>query len=61
MGKSVACRDLGSNCDYIVSGETDDEVIEGMKKHGIDVHKMTEEQVNSPEMLKLTKEAIITG
>ena len=56
--KAVACRDLGSNCDYIVRGETVDEVIAGMEKHGIEVHKMTEEQVKSPQMTEKLKELI---
>ncbi len=58
MLKSLACRDVGSNCDYVVRGETDDVVIAGMVKHGIEVHKLTDEEVKSPEMLKMVRAAI---
>lgn len=58
MAKTVACRDLGSNCDYVVRGETEDEVIAGMVKHGKEVHKLPDEEVKSPEMMKMLKAAI---
>jgi len=58
MVKALACRDVGSNCDFVVRGETEDVVIAGMVKHGIEVHKLTEEVAKGPEMMKLVKAAI---
>ena len=58
MVKSLACRDVGSNCDYVVRGATDDVVIAEMVQHGMDAHKLTAEEVKSPEMLKMVKAAI---
>ena len=58
MGKTLACRDVGSNCDFLVRGESEDEVIAGMVKHGKEAHKLTDQEVNSPEMMKLVKAAI---
>ena len=58
MAKTLACRDVGSNCDFVVRGESDDEVIAGMVKHGKVVHKLSDEEVNSPEMMNLVKAAI---
>jgi len=58
MAKTLACRDVGSNCDFVVRGESDDEVIAGMVKHGKVAHKLSDEEVNSPEMMKQVKAAI---
>ncbi len=58
MEKSLACRDVGSNCDYVVRGATNDVVIAGMVQHGMDAHKLTAEEVHSPEMMKIVKSAI---
>jgi len=58
MVKKLACRDVGSNCDFVVRGESDDEVIAGMVKHGKVAHKLSDEEVNSPEMMNLVKAAI---
>ena len=58
MVKTVACRGLGSDCDFVLRGETVDELITGMEKHGLEVHSMTEEQVKSPQMTDKLKSII---
>ena len=58
MVKTVACRGLGSNCDFVLRGETVDELITGMEKHGKEVHNMTDEQVKSPQMTEKLKSII---
>ncbi len=58
MVKTLACRDVGTDCDYVVRGETDDEVIAGMYKHGKEVHKLTDELLESPDLMEKVKTAI---
>ena len=38
--KSMKCSDLGDwECDFVATGETNDEIKENMHKHGMDAHK----------------------
>jgi predicted small metal-binding protein len=55
MAKSLACRDLGSNCDYIARGETIEEMRADIDKHGIEAHGFTDEMLKDPELNKLIK------
>ena len=34
----IACRDLGQNCDYVAHGDTEEELIADIKKHGKEMH-----------------------
>ena len=43
---TIACRDVGQNCDCVIQGETEEELIENAKKHGIEAHGYTEESFN---------------
>lgn len=44
MTLSLNCKDAGdSMCTHTMYGETEDELIENAKKHGIEVHGYTEE------------------
>jgi len=38
MTKILACRTIGVECDVILEGETDDEIMEKAKKHAATAH-----------------------
>lgn len=47
--KTIACREVGFDCDTIIEGETEDEVLQRGVKHAMDVHGMTENEC-TPEV-----------
>lgn len=47
---TISCADIGSPCeDDIISGDTIDELMEAIYKHGIEVHGETLESMKKPE------------
>jgi predicted small metal-binding protein len=47
MTLSLNCKDAGDPvCTHTVYGETEEEVLQNAKKHGIEVHGFTEEKWN---------------
>ncbi len=60
MAKTMACRDVGVDCPYVAHGETEEELMADITKHGKEVHGYTEEQLEDPEMMKKVKAAIKT-
>jgi len=60
MAKTLACRDVGVDCPYVAHGETEEELMAAVAKHGKEVHGYTEEQLKDPEMMKKVKAAIKT-
>ncbi|MFY9870893.1 MAG: DUF1059 domain-containing protein [Candidatus Nitrosopolaris sp.] len=47
--KSISCREAGFDCDYVVKGETEEEVMKNGAEHVNKVHGMKEEEM-TPEM-----------
>ena len=47
--KTISCREAGFDCDYIVTGETEEEVMKNGAEHAMKVHGMKEEDM-TPEM-----------
>ncbi len=60
MAKTMACRDVGLDCSYVVRGETEEELMTNVTKHAKEVHGYTDEQLKDPEMMKKVKAAIKT-
>ena len=58
MNMTLACRDVGLDCDYVASGKNEDELMTAAVKHSKEVHKYTDEQLQDPEMIKTVKAAI---
>lgn len=58
MVMTFACRDVGTDCPYVARGETEEELMADIVKHGKEVHGYTDEQLNDPEMVKKVKAAI---
>ena len=47
--KTINCREAGFDCDYIVRGETEEEVMKNGAEHAMKDHGMREEDI-TPEM-----------
>jgi len=42
MAKSLSCKDVGADCDFVACGKTEGEIFEKVKQHAKDVHNMSE-------------------
>jgi predicted small metal-binding protein len=58
MAMTLACKDLGTDCPYVASGETEEGLMADMAKHAKEVHGYTDEQLQDPEMMEKVKTAI---
>lgn len=47
--KTINCREAGFDCDHIVKGETEEEVMKNGAEHAMEAHGMKEEDI-TPEM-----------
>jgi predicted small metal-binding protein len=52
--KTLACRDAGFDCDTIMNGETEDEIMGKAENHALKEHSMQPEDM-SPEFKKKIK------
>ena len=50
MAKELRCRDLGFDCDAVVTGENEDEIVAQVVEHARAVHGMTDEQLADPAL-----------
>ena len=57
MPKVIRCRDAGVDCDFVVRGETEEELFRNALEHGRTFHGMKEIPPDLQEkMRKLTRE-----
>ncbi len=42
MEKSLSCRDVGVDCDFVICAKTEDEIFKGAKEHAKKKHNMSE-------------------
>jgi len=42
MAKTVSCRDVGMDCDFVAKGETDEDILQQCAEHARKDHNMTE-------------------
>ncbi|MGD0916819.1 MAG: DUF1059 domain-containing protein [Thermodesulfobacteriota bacterium] len=42
MNKSLSCKDIGADCDFVICGKTEDEVFRKAKEHAKKDHNMEE-------------------
>jgi predicted small metal-binding protein len=47
--KTINCREAGFDCDYIVKGETEQEVMQNGTEHAMNAHGMKQEEI-TPQM-----------
>jgi predicted small metal-binding protein len=52
--KTLSCREAGFDCDYVVKGETEEEVMKNGGEHAMKVHGMKQEEI-TPEMKQKLK------
>ena len=45
--KTISCREAGFDCDYIVKGETEEEVMKNGIEHAKSHHNMKEEEITA--------------
>ena len=45
----LSCKESGLDCDYIVEGKTEYEVLERISEHAVNVHNMREEDIYDHE------------
>ena len=45
LRKLLSCREIGCECDYIVTGETEEDVLRYTAEHSIEKHGKTREDV----------------
>jgi len=55
MAKTMNCRDVGPDCDFVARGETEDEIMGQVAEHASAVHGMEEVP---PELAEKARAAI---
>jgi len=58
MTKELHCRDLGFDCDAVVTAETEDEIITQVAAHGHSAHDIPDAQLRDPEFVTLVRDQI---
>jgi len=58
MAYSLACKDAGIACEFVATGETEEEVLAKATKHVKEVHGYTDEQVNDPKFIEESRKLI---
>lgn len=53
----LRCRDTGANCDAVITGATDEEVLQKAATHAATVHKMQATPEMAAQMRRLIKSA----
>ena len=51
--KSISCREAGFDCDYVVKGETEEEVMNNGTEHVQKVHGIKEEDITTEMKQKI--------
>jgi predicted small metal-binding protein len=57
--KTIRCREAGFDCDYVVKGETEEEVMKNGAEHAIKEHNMKEEDI-TPEFKEKVRSLVRT-
>ncbi|NAL77441.1 DUF1059 domain-containing protein [Nitrososphaera sp. AFS] len=57
--KTISCREAGFDCDHVVKGETEEDVMKNGAEHAMKVHGMNEEDI-TPELKQKIKGLIRT-
>ena len=52
---TVACRDVGQDCDCIVAGETEEELMKKAAEHAVKDHGYKEQDIMTSEMKEKIK------
>jgi predicted small metal-binding protein len=52
MAKVVSCKDVGVDCDFVMRGETTEDILQQATEHARTVHNMTEIPPDVAEKLR---------
>jgi len=55
MTKELHCRDLGFDCDAVVTAETEEDILAQVVEHGQAVHGIPEEQLLDPAFVSAAR------
>ncbi|HLS45505.1 MAG TPA: DUF1059 domain-containing protein [Ornithinicoccus sp.] len=61
MSKEVHCRDLGFECDGVVSAETEEDVLAKATEHAQQVHGMTDAEVSADGFVTMARSNVHEG
>jgi predicted small metal-binding protein len=56
----LACRDVGLDCDYVIDGDSNEEVASKAVKHVWEVHAINTEEMTSDMKTKIKENIIAT-
>jgi predicted small metal-binding protein len=42
---TLACRETGLNCDYVIRGETEEDLLKNGAEHGTQIHDMDADDI----------------
>ena len=51
----ISCRDVGRDCDCVVQGETEEELMRNAAEHAVEDHGYKEEEIMTSEMKEKIK------
>ena len=55
---TISCRDVGRDCDCVVQGETEEEIMKNAAEHAVKDHGYKEEDIMTYEMKEKIKSCI---
>jgi predicted small metal-binding protein len=55
---TISCRDVGRDCDCIVQGETEEEIMKNAAEHAVKDHGYKKEEIMTSEMKEKIKSYI---
>ena len=50
---TLLCRETGLDCDYVIQGETEEEIVKNAAEHAIKFHGMQSEDITLIEFLPI--------
>ena len=59
--KALACRNAGFNCDVVIRGDTEEEIMANTAEHAIKEHNMKPEEIASDEFEEHLRSLITTA
>lgn len=60
VSKQLSCRDLGMDCDYVIKGENDEEVIKGAMEHATEVHPEMLATITTSEQMEQMQSLVVS-
>jgi predicted small metal-binding protein len=52
MAKTISCRDVGVDCDFVARGETEQDILQQCSEHARTAHNMNELPVDLAEKVR---------